>query len=210
MPPLFSFINAKYNGTSPRDAVKILTKLFAKFRNDRALREVHKSNRIYYRVNEPHKSGTPHTHILFYVPKENAERIINAFKRLYPKKGNDIQFDIQNSTAYIMKYINKTLPNSKTSNLSKKSKYLNAWYAQHGITRFSSSRTLAPLYLYRLLYRHYSLKALTVLHKTNQIKVFRSTENLNKIMEIFENDDIIYMKNENYAIERHYEMQGRQ
>lgn len=195
--------NPKFNGTPPREAVKALTKRFAKLRNDRALRDIGKENRIYYRVNEPHKSGTPHTHILYYVPKESVNRVISAFKRLYGEQGNDIRFDLRNAGAYVMKYINKTLPKAKSGKLSKKDKYLNAWYSQYGITRFSSSRTLAPLYLYRLLYKRYSLRALTKIHKSHQLRVFRPIDDLNKIVEIFDGEELVYMKNENFTLEKH-------
>lgn len=199
-----SFIrNPKFNGTSPREAVKALTKQFARLRNDRALRDIGKENRIYYRVNEPHKSGTPHTHILYYVPKESVNRVISVFKRLYDENGSDIRADLKNAGAYVMKYINKTLPKSKNEKLSQKDKYLNAWYSQHRITRFSSSRTLAPLYLYRLLYKRYSLRALTKIHKSHQLRVFRPVDDLNKVVEIFDGEELVYMKNENFTLEKH-------
>jgi len=195
--------NPKFDGTPPREAVKALTKQFARLRNDRALRDIEKENRIYYRVNEPHQSGTPHTHILYYVPKESVNRVISVFKRLYSDKGNDIKSDLRNAGAYVMKYINKTLPKSKEGKLSKKDKYLNAWYSHHRITRFSSSRTLAPLYLYRLLHHRYSLRALTKLRKEGRIRVFAPVDDLNKIAEIFEDEELIYVKNENYTLEKH-------
>ena len=195
--------NPKFNGTSPKEAVKVLTKRFAKLRNDRALRDIGKENRMYFRVNEPHQSGTPHTHILYYVPKDNLQRVVKAFNRLFPEKGNDIQTNLRNAAAYVMKYINKTLPKSKAKKLTKKDRYLNAWYSHNRITRFSSSRTLAPMYLYRLLHHRYSLRALTKLRKENVIRVFRPIDDLNKIAEIFEGEELIYIKNDNYTLEKH-------
>lgn len=195
--------NPKFDGTSPREAVKALTKRFARLRNDRALRDIGKDNRMYFRVNEPHQSGTPHTHILYYIPKESVTRVISAFKRLFPQKGNDIQTNLRSAVAYVMKYINKTLPKSKSDKLSKKDRYLNAWYSHHRVTRFSSSRTLAPLYLYRLLHHRYSLRALTKLRKDGRIRIFAPVDDLNKIVEIFEGEELIYMKNENYSLDKH-------
>ena len=195
--------NPKFDGTPPREAVKALTKRFARFRNDRVLRDIGKDNRMYFRVNEPHQSGTPHTHILYYVPKESVNRVIAVFKRLYPQKGNDIQDNLRNAVSYVMKYINKTLPKSKAEKLSKKDRYLNAWYSHHRVTRFSSSRTLAPLYLYRLLHHRYSLRALTKLRKDGTIRVFSPVDDLNKVVEIFEGEELIYMKNDNYSLEKH-------
>jgi len=67
--------NPKYNGTEPKEAVKVLTKMWAKLRQDRSLKELSRMQRMYYRVNEPHKDGTPHTHILLFIPKERVERV---------------------------------------------------------------------------------------------------------------------------------------
>jgi len=82
--------NPKFNGTTPKEAVKALTKMFARLRQDRALKELSKEQRIYFRVNEPHKDGTPHTHILLFVPADKIERVKIAFKRLFDDRGNDI------------------------------------------------------------------------------------------------------------------------
>ncbi len=109
--------NPKYNGTTPKDATKVLSHQFGRFRHDRALKdELTKENRIYFRVNEPHKDGTPHTHILMFVPADRVQRVKKAFKRLFDNRANDIQDDIRNAASYVMKYINKTLPLSKADN----------------------------------------------------------------------------------------------
>lgn len=73
--------NSKYNWLTPRESVKILTEMFAKLRQDRSLKELTKDERIYFRVNEPHKNGTPHTHILLFVPEHRINRVVIAFKR---------------------------------------------------------------------------------------------------------------------------------
>ncbi len=194
--------NEDYNGTEPREAVKVLTKMFAKLRQDRVLKELSKEERIYYRVNEPHKDGTPHTHILLYVPADRVARVIRAFRRLFDPKANDIQTDIKDASAYVMKYINKTLPLSKKEKLSDTERYLNAWYSKHRIIRFNSSKTLAPLKLYRLLYRRFSLCALTKLHRNKELTIYVPIDDDNKIMEIFDGDELLYMRNENFIINR--------
>jgi len=194
--------NPKYDGTPPREAVKALTRRFAKLRNDRALRDIPRTQRIYFRVNEPHQSGTPHTHILYYVPADRVERLIKAFHRLFPEKGNDIQQGLRNAAAYVMKYINKTLPKSKSKKLSKRDKYLNAWYSHHRITRFSSSRTLAPLYLYRLLHDRYTLKALTRVKEEGRLRILCPVDNLDTVAEIFDGEELIYMRNDNFSLEK--------
>ena len=116
--------NPKYNGTSQKDSVKTLTKMFARLRQDRSLKELSKENRLYFRVNEPHKDGTPHTHILMFVPSDRIERVKSAYKRLYDDRANDIQAitdDINSSVAYVMKYVNKVLPLSKKNHPIKNS-----------------------------------------------------------------------------------------
>ena len=193
--------NPNYNGSTPKEAVKELTKMFAKLRHDRALKDgLSKENRIYFRVNEPHKSGVPHTHILMFIPPERVERVKKAFKRLFDIRANDIQDDIQNSTAYVMKYINKTLPLSKQENLSEKDKYLNAWYSKNRVIRFHSSHTLAPLALYRLLHSRYSLFALTKLINENHFKIYVTLDTA-KVMEVIDEwGDVVYTRGSNYDV----------
>jgi len=193
--------NPKYNRTTPKDAVKELTKMFARLRHDRALKDgLTKDNRIYFRVNEPHKDGTPHTHILMFVPADRVNRVKKAFKRLFDERANDIQDDIQNSTSYVMKYINKTLPLSKQDKLSKKDKYLNAWYSHNKVIRFHSSRTLAPLEIYRLVHNRYSLYALTKLISEEHFKIYVTLDTA-KVMEIIDEwGDIVYARGSNYDV----------
>lgn len=193
--------NPKFDGTTPKEAVKILTKSFARLRQDRSLKDgLSKEHRIYFRVNEPHKDGTPHTHILMFVPVDRVERVKKAFRRLFDSRGNDIQDDIKGSTAYIMKYINKTLPLSKKDKLSEKDKYINAWYSKHRVVRFNSSKTLAPLGIYRLLHNRYSLFALTKLLDENHLSVY-VTLDTNKVMEIIDEwGDTVYSRSSNFDV----------
>jgi hypothetical protein len=76
-----------------------------------------------------------------FIPKDRVQRVKTAFARLFQskvKRANDIQVinsNIDNSVAYIMKYINKLLPLSKKESLSEKEKYLNAWYSHNKVHR---------------------------------------------------------------------------
>lgn len=192
--------NSKYNGKTPKEAVKILTKMFAKLRQDRALKELARDERIYFRVNEPHKSGVPHTHILMYVPSDSIQRIKKAFTRLFDEKANDIQDDIKNSTSYIMKYINKTLPLSKKEKLSEKERYLNAWYSKNRVIRFNSSKTLVPLNIYRLLHNRFSMFALTKLINENHFKIYVALDTNKVMMIIDEWGDTVYARNDSFNV----------
>ena len=196
-------INPKYNDITSKESVKVLTKMFGRLRQDRALKELTKENRIYFRVNEPHKDGTPHTHILMFVPADRVDRVKRAYKRLYDERANDIQTvtdDINNSVAYVMKYINKVLPLSKKEKLSQKEQYLNAWYSKHRIVRFNSSKTLAPLSLYKLLHQRYSMYALTKLLNESHFDIFIAIDS-NKVMQIIdEYGEMVYLHNDNYDL----------
>jgi hypothetical protein len=193
--------NKNYEDIPVNQALKELTKRFSKLRHDRSLKELSKEQRIYFRAIEPHKNGTPHTHILLFIPKDRIERLHEAFKRLYTHKVNDFQIldNGSNAVSYIMKYINKTIPLSKKNNLSVKDEYLNAWYSHHRVARFISSRTLAPLNLYRLVHSNFTLESLTNNYFKKNLQIF-TTIDTNKIMEIFFNDELIYLRNENYKL----------
>ena len=190
--------NPKYNGVEPKEAVKVLTKMWAKLRQDRSLKELSKMQRMYYRVNEPHKDGTPHTHILLFIPEEKISRVEKAFKRLFNPKTNKFEKDIKSATSYIMKYINKTLPMSKKE-LSKKDVYLNAWYIKHRINRFCASRSTAPMYLYRMLSHRFTLYGLTQVRKSGSLQILARLDD-DKIMEIWDNEELLFIRNENIEV----------
>lgn len=190
--------NPKYAGITPKEAVKILTKQFAKLRQDRSLKELTKAQRMYYRVNEPHKDGTPHTHILLFIPKDQIDRVEIAFKRLFLQVGNKFEKNIKSASSYIMKYINKTLPMSKEQ-ISESDQYINAWYVKHRVNRFCSSRSMAPMYLYRLLSHRFSLYGLTQVRKGDSLQVLARLED-DKIMEIWDGEELLFMRSENITL----------
>jgi hypothetical protein len=190
--------NPKYNGTTPKEAVKILTKQFAKLRQDRSLKELTKAQRMYYRVNEPHKDGTPHTHILLFIPKDRIDRVEVAFNRLFLQVGNKFEKNIKSASSYIMKYINKTLPMSKEQ-ISESDQFINAWYVKHRVNRFCSSRSMAPMYLYRLLSHRFSLYGLTQVRKGDSLQVLARLDD-DKIMEIWDGEELLFMRSENITV----------
>lgn len=192
--------NPKFNGVDPKDAVKILTKMLSRLRQDRSLKELSKNQRMYYRVNEPHKDGTPHTHILLFIPQDRIERVENAFNRLFYSKSNKFVKDIQNAKNYIMKYINKTLPKSKEQ-ITQDDEYLNAWYIKNRVNRFYASRSTAPIYLYRMLHHRYSLYALTQIKKGNSLKILCRLDD-DKIMQIWDDEELLFIRNEHIEVHK--------
>ena len=177
--------NKHYKGIEPSEGAIALTNKFARFRHDRSLKSVGKHERIYWRVIEPHKDGTPHLHMLLFLPIPLIPTAEKAFKRLYCTNGHErkanticsLGGDIDGAIGYVMKYINKVLPLSKSATLSEQDEYLHLWYAYHRIVRFSTSRTLAPLAIYRLLFRFYDLRALTYHQDTLTIEKKPSLKN---------------------------------
>ena len=74
--------------------------------------------------------------------------------------------------------LNKEL---EPENLTQKDRYLNAWYSKNRIIRFNSSRTLAPLKLYRLLYTRYTLQELTRAVNNKELQIFVLADDRSKI-----------------------------
>lgn len=111
--------NPKYDGTTPRQAQKYLTDIWARVRAQLARDEV-----TYYgfRVVEPHQDGTPHWHLLLFMEKDNISKVTQVLRDhamredgdekgakehrfveeiIDPKKGS--------ATGYIAKYISKSI-----------------------------------------------------------------------------------------------------
>ena len=80
---------------TPKKGSKKLTDMFQDIRSDRSFRDIDSDNRIYFRVTEPHKSGTPHIHISLWIPEENVSKFVKAVHRFYPAPRADV------ATSYI-------------------------------------------------------------------------------------------------------------
>jgi len=108
---------------------------------------------IYMRTYEPMIDGTPHVHIVAFIPHEYKERFIKLAINYFRETRFDIKStfdeDIGGVVAYILKYILKSFSNSKTNKLDD----VGYWYAFHQIRRFTTSRTLIPMKYYRLINR---------------------------------------------------------
>ena len=66
--------------------------------------------------------------------------------------------------------------------------------------RFNSSKTLAPLSIYRLLHNRYSLFALTKLINENHFKIYVTLDTA-KVMEIIDEwGDTVYSRSSNFDV----------
>ncbi|MCT7487466.1 replication endonuclease [Aliarcobacter cryaerophilus] len=204
--PVFCTITApsKYHQTdknrkliySPNDTAKALTQIFNKFTNLQVFQRMKRETKhglIYFRVYEPHKSGVPHCHIMLFLPKNYILEVKNKFFEYFTnaekwgnnKKSLDFRYTFYNvngAISYIMKYVTKTFKNENDT--TNKAWY---WYIKNRIRRFLTSRTLAPLEIYRKVRYFFKNLPNDYLYVTNLVKN-------NQIIKLFEKTTFNYMR----------------
>ena len=145
---------------NPNDTAKEITQIWNKFTNLQVFQKMKKDLNIsltYFRVYEPHKSGVPHLHALLFLPSAYILKVKKKFYEYFTNKnkwGSNIggigfrytwYKEKGGAVGYVMKYILKTFKDTN----SKAVQHSAYWYIKHSVRRFLSSRTLAPLTLYR-------------------------------------------------------------
>lgn len=158
-PPRFHSNSNSYDGSSVKESVKYLSTRWASFLRLKIFKNIKNAvnhNMIYIRVLEPHKDGTPHCHVLMFIPKNFILPVKKVFKRHFSSDGatrnaNNEAFKYTwsghagGAIAYILKYINKTFKHALEDKMTLEAYY----YAFHSIRRFTTSQTLLPLYVHR-------------------------------------------------------------
>jgi hypothetical protein len=148
--------NPKFNGNpdNVREAREYLSDSWSNYTKNRVFQDIKDKyglRYVYMKTYEPTLDGVPHAHILLFVPKEFKERVIKACSTAFKHSRHDIKTNFDDGAggvaAYIMKYILKSFKNSKTNTFDD----VGYWYAKHKILRFTTSRTLLPLKIYRLI-----------------------------------------------------------
>ena len=148
-----------------KDLYKILGHQLHLFTKDLQYIRTNDKNYTFVRVTEPHRDGTPHFHILIYVPESEIFNIKERFEKFFPapqnhkiKKGggyildsfiretNGFQTNIISASGYILKYILKSFVNVKDQ---KEIDYLTAWYAHNRIPRMITTHTLVSQEVYQ-------------------------------------------------------------
>lgn len=120
----------------------------------------------YVKTVEPHESGVPHLHALFFINVTELDKfgrtLLERFETAFVKAMNKrhikqykfkTTFEGKHYTkdslkavvAYIMKYINKSFRNAKTGKMD----YVTYWFVKYRIRRLSTSRSHIPLGIYR-------------------------------------------------------------
>ena len=225
---------------TPSKGSKLLTEMFAKIRKDRSFQDLDKDERVYFRVTEPHKDGTPHLHISLWLPKQNVSRFVHAVHWFYPSPLADIastyipsgyklypnvyrkwdkntnrfrwydgykvhdddtsyiKLQIEDSVAYLMKYIYKTLDDLRDD---KGITEITMWYIMHGICRFYTSRTLISLNVYRPLGGRLSLLELTQHYQDDTVTVYLDPET--KQPQIIQYDDFILWNKKEFELKQY-------
>ncbi len=139
--------NPKYDGTTPKEAQKYLSKLFTRIRPALARKNVRYFG---FRVVEPHHDGTPHWHLLLFMPSESRNELRKIFRKyalmdspdepgaserrctfetIDPKKGT--------ATGYIAKYISKNIDGyALNPGDEEKAFRVRAWASTWGIRQF--------------------------------------------------------------------------
>ncbi|MCI6989474.1 MAG: replication endonuclease [Campylobacter sp.] len=155
--------------------------------NANTLRSIDKDKRCYITTKEPHKDGTCHLNLLLFVPAEFVDRTVEVIKRRFPSKQCRCETSLNNPTnptAYIMKYIFKTLDdlrkNPEIDNLTD----ITLWYLKHNIRRFTMSKTFVSLEIYRKLNGRIGFIELTKNYNKGLITVL--VDDNNKIVQIFD------------------------
>ncbi|SEK88723.1 replication endonuclease [Nitrosovibrio tenuis] len=111
--------NPKYDRTTPREAQAYLSKIWSRIRAKLARTDLH----IYgIRVAEPQHDGTPHWHLLFFMPKEHVKQVGSVIRDYAMREDGDEpgaakhrykeeRIDRSKGTAasYIAKYISKNI-----------------------------------------------------------------------------------------------------
>lgn len=157
------------------DLYMILRWQWDRFCSEHTSRKMRKASKIgYLFAVEPHESGAPHAHVLFYIPSEFKDDLLQDFKRIFDaprntaqskrkrnsKKGltsqqisngeiNGFQWTLSNPVGYILKYVTKSFMDIKNQVQVDE---LEAWYIKHRISRISTSHSLIPQWVYQKIY----------------------------------------------------------
>ncbi|NBK99114.1 MAG: hypothetical protein EOM50_14055 [Erysipelotrichia bacterium] len=135
-----------------KQSIQYISKTWSAFTRQRVCTDIKKKygeRMIFMRTYEPHIDGTPHAHLVAFIPPEFKERFVNVAKGYFSDSKFDIKTEFDGDRggviAYILKYILKSFENAKDGKLDT----VACWYAYHQIRRFTTSRTLVPLSVFR-------------------------------------------------------------
>ncbi|PJG82154.1 replication endonuclease [Caviibacterium pharyngocola] len=144
-----------WNFSNPKDTQAYLCNVFAKIRASLARKGIRPFG---FRVVEPHHDGTPHWHLLLFMPQDAVQTVRETFRRYALEEDGDekgaeehrftakaIDWDKGSATGYIAKYIAKNIDGYACNDdkdeetgesLKDMSKNVSAWAAKWRIRQF--------------------------------------------------------------------------
>jgi len=127
-----------------------------------------------------------------FVPAEYVDNCVKAIEHRFVDEKSYCRVAIDNPTAYIMKYIFKTLDDLRKSkgDLNDLSD-LTLWYIHHKIPRVTMSRTFISLDVYRCLKGQYNLHKMTTMYNNGRLEVLLNDDG--KILQISNDYGDLYM-----------------
>jgi len=144
--------NPKYDGTTPDEAHRYLTEMFKLIRS-----KLHRDGCGVYgiRVVEPHHDGTPHWHLLLFMPAELRSKVRATFRKYalmvdgeergaqkYRFKAEAIDRERGSATGYVAKYIAKNIDGEfieedlHGNDARRSAKAIDAWASTYRIRQF--------------------------------------------------------------------------
>jgi hypothetical protein len=151
-------VNINFNEETINDGIEILKKAETIIR--KKFHKRFKRSVKYIRIIEPHADLTPHSHVQYWLKeseiKKAKEYIKNTIEHMQQinKLGKQCKLvvleDTENSniSAYVSKYIHKTLDDQSHS---AKIRIIDGWNRHHKIRMFSHSRTKVPKRYYNMI-----------------------------------------------------------
>mgnify|MGYP000845783819 FL=1 len=145
--------NPKFSGeadyiSKARDFISDSWRKFLRQQIFKDIKAEFNQNIVYLRVFEPHLDGCPHCHIVAFIPSKFKDRFVKLAKSYFSTR-TDIKSEFDDDAggvvSYLLKYVLKTFKNGKNGELND----VAYWYILYGVRRFTTSRTIIPMYLYR-------------------------------------------------------------